>query len=164
MTIIPYDRSAAVRYAARWAYSRNPAYFNFSGIGGDCTNFVSQCLYAGAGVMNYTPDFGWYYISPDNRAAAWTGVEYLYNFLTTNESAGPFATVIDAEDAQIGDVIQLGNDMGEFYHTLIIVAKIGDSPRNIFIASHSDDSFLRRLSTYNYSIARYLHIEGVRKP
>ena len=76
MLELPYDRSAAVRYAARWAYGRNPAYMNFTGIGGDCTNFVSQFIYAGAGVMNYTPDFGWYYISPDNRAAAWTGVTY----------------------------------------------------------------------------------------
>ena len=31
-------------YAQKWALSRNPAYYNFDDIGGDCTNFVSQCL------------------------------------------------------------------------------------------------------------------------
>ena len=161
--IIRYDRTAAVRYASRWAYGRNPAYFSFDGIGGDCTNFVSQCLYAGAGVMNYTPDLGWYYISPENRAAAWTGVQYLYNFLTTNKGPGPYGKEASANDIEIGDVIQLGDFNGIFYHTLFVVAKINPSPRGIFIASHSDDAFLRRLSTYDYENIRYIHIEGVRK-
>ena len=49
-----YDRNNAVEYAKRWALSRNPRYYDFHGIGGDCTNFASQCIYAGAGVMNYT--------------------------------------------------------------------------------------------------------------
>ena len=47
-----YDEAAAVAYARRWALLRNPAYLDFHGLGGDCTNFVSQCLYSGAGVMN----------------------------------------------------------------------------------------------------------------
>ena len=53
--IIPYDREAAVRYAHRWAYGRNPRFYNFDELGGDCTNFASQYLYAGTGIMNYTP-------------------------------------------------------------------------------------------------------------
>ena len=49
-----YTRLAAVNYAVRWALSRNPAFENFSGQGhgGDCTNFISQCLYAGGWTMN----------------------------------------------------------------------------------------------------------------
>ena len=75
LTLYPYDRQAAVRYASRWAYGRNPAYADFDALGGDCTNFASQCLYAGAGVMDFTPTFGWYYRSLRDRAPAWTGVE-----------------------------------------------------------------------------------------
>ena len=56
--LLPYNREAAVAYAHRWAYFRNPAYFDYSGIGGDCTNFASQCVFAGAGVMNFTPTYG----------------------------------------------------------------------------------------------------------
>jgi hypothetical protein len=67
---------------------RNPAYFNFDGIGGDCTNFISQCLYNGGCLMNFTRDLGWYFLSADDRAAAWSGVEFLYNFLTTNKKPG----------------------------------------------------------------------------
>ena len=55
----------------------------FNSLGGDCTNFVSH-VYAGAGVMNYTPIFGWYYISSGNRAPAWTGVDEFYKFITQN--------------------------------------------------------------------------------
>lgn len=70
--IIPYDRAAAVRYAHRWAYGRNPRFYNFDELGGDCTNFASQCLYAGTGIMNYMPTYGWYYLSSNDKAPAWT--------------------------------------------------------------------------------------------
>ena len=90
MTLYPYDRQAAVDYAHRWAYHRNPDFYSFDELGGDCTNFASQCLYAGAGVMDYTPTFGWYYNSQYSRAPAWTGVPFFYNFLTRKkETPGP---------------------------------------------------------------------------
>ena len=47
LRLIPYNRQAAVAYAHKWAFGRNPAFFDFSELGGDCTNFASQCLYAG---------------------------------------------------------------------------------------------------------------------
>ncbi|MBP3352092.1 MAG: amidase domain-containing protein [Lachnospiraceae bacterium] len=53
MREITYNRTAAVYYARKWALGRNPAYYDFEEVGGDCTNFASQCIYAGAGVMNY---------------------------------------------------------------------------------------------------------------
>ena len=51
-----YRREPALRYAARWAMGRNPAYYDFTDLGGDCTNFVSQCLFAGGCRMNFTPE------------------------------------------------------------------------------------------------------------
>ena len=76
LSVQPYDRVAAVAYAHRWAFSRNPRFYDYEEIGGDCTNFASQCLYAGSRVMNYTPVYGWYYINANEKAPAWTGVEY----------------------------------------------------------------------------------------
>ena len=91
LKLFPYDRAAAVRYARRWAYGRNPAFYDYETIGGDCTNFASQCLYAGSGVMNFKPTFGWYYIDANNKSPSWTGVPYFYNFLTRKErNIGPF--------------------------------------------------------------------------
>lgn len=51
MKSIKYDRISAVNYAKKWALSRNPKFYDFDPIGGDCTNFISQCIYAGAKVM-----------------------------------------------------------------------------------------------------------------
>ena len=91
---LPYDRAAAVWYAKRWAYGRNPVFYDYEHIGGDCTNFASQCVYAGSGVMNYEKDYGWYYINANNKAPAWTGVEYFYDFMTrSEETQGPVAEV-----------------------------------------------------------------------
>ena len=109
MKNLSYQRTAAVEYARRWAFGRNPAYYDFSGIGGDCTNFASQCIFAGAGVMNFTPTFGWFYRSVNDRTPSWTGVEYLYNFLIHNEGAGPYAKEVPLSELEVGDVVQLGD-------------------------------------------------------
>ena len=79
MRLKEYNRKAAVAYAHKWAFGRNPAFYDYELIGGDCTNFASQCIYAGSGIMNFTPTFGWYYIDANQKAPAWTGVEYLWN-------------------------------------------------------------------------------------
>lgn len=151
-------------YARRWAYRRNPAYYNFDEIGGDCTNFVSQCVYAGAGVMNYTRDFGWYYISSYDRSPSWTSVKYFYNFMTENEGVGPFGREADLTEAEIGDVIQLSyNDNPGFTHSLLIVSAGNfPDPDNILLSAHTMDTFRRRLSSYDYTNLRLIHIEGVR--
>lgn len=164
---LPYDRNRAVQYARRWALSRNPLFIDFTGQGGNCTNFVSQCLFAGCGVMNYTPTFGWYYISPTDRAPAWSGVDELYNFLTgapdfanANGGTGPFATnATQSRQILMGDVIQLQNANGDFYHTLIIT---GFTDNDILVSAQSDDALDRPLSTYNFAGIRILHVEGAR--
>ena len=158
MQELSYNREAAVRYAREWALSRNPAYYDYSDLGGDCTNFASQCIYAGAGIMNYTPVYGWYYISSAERTASWTGVEFLYHFLINNESIGPYAREVSEKEAQIGDIIQLGDQNGDFYHTPVITEI---EPR-ILVAAHSYDVLDRPLSSYRYAKIRFLHIEGVR--
>ena len=159
-----YDRQAAVDYARQWAFERNPIYYDFEDLGGDCTNFVSQCLYAGSGVMNYTPVFGWYFISPDDRSASWTGVQFLYDFLVNNDGPGPYGTELPLAFAQEGDVIQLSFDGENFTHTVIITRiLLFPAPRSILIAAHSYDALDRPLSTYDYKAVRLIHIEGARK-
>ena len=161
---IPYNRRAAVAYANRWAYFRNPNFLDFSELGGDCTNFASQCLLAGGAVMNYTPTYGWYYIDSNNRAPAWTGVEYLYNFLTTNEGVGPYAIDTDISAMQPGDLVQLDIDQGRFQHTPVITEIRGMAPsmNTIYVAAHSQDANCRPLSSYNITRVRFLHIMGIR--
>ena len=166
MELFPYDRAAAVRYAHRWAFARNPRYYDYEWIGGDCTNFASQCLYAGSRVMDYTPTFGWYYVDANDKAPAWTGVPYLYNYLTrTHITPGPAARDAAIGDLLPGDVVQLSFDGARWAHTPVVVA-VG-SPRsldNVLVAAHSEDADDRPLSDYDYADIRFLHIFGVYKP
>ena len=158
--IIPYDRRAAIRYAHRWAFSRNPRYYDYENIGGDCTNFASQCLYAGTGVMNFTPDFGWYYVDANNKSPSWTGVEYFYNFMIRSEQTpGPFGVQANMSRLLPGDFVQLRLTKEVFSHTPIIVAIDGPpTPDNILVAAHSFDSDYRPLSSYDFQELRFIHI------
>lgn len=156
--IKPYLRERALEYAKKWAFMRNPLFYDYTGIGGNCTNFVSQCLYAGSCEMNFTPVYGWYYLSSEERTASWTGVEFLYNFLTGNNGVGPFGREVGADMLSIGDVIQLAREDGTYYHTLLVT---GFEDGTYLVAAQSDDAFDRPLNTYNYAEARYIHIDGV---
>lgn len=159
-----YDRDKAIAYAHKWAFSRNPAYLDFSRYGGDCTNFISQCLYTGCNTMNPKPVYGWYYYNSYNRTASWTGVQYLYNFLVGNEGSGPFAKEGSLKDLVPGDVIQLSFNGVIFKHSLLVVEKgKGDDPDNIKIATHTFDRDDYPLSNYVFQKFRSLHIIGYRK-
>ena len=108
--------------------------------------------------MNYTRDYGWYYISPDDRSAAWAGVEYLYRFLTTNESVGPVGRDAELSEIELGDVIFLNNGQ-RLYHTLVVTGF--DTDGEILICAHTNDSYMRRLDSYRYYSTFPVHIEKV---
>jgi hypothetical protein len=109
--------------------------------------------------MNYTPTFGWYYVSLDDRSPSWTGVEYFYNFMTANTDVGPFGRDATLDEIETGDVIQLGNRTDGFYHTLLVVGFEGEDP---LVAAQTDDAYARPLSTYTYDFSRFIKILGVR--
>ena len=163
----PYVRERAVIYARRWALSRNPLFVDFTGIGGDCTNFVSQCILAGSCTMNLTPTYGWYYRSAADRAPAWSGVEALYAFLTglpefasENGGIGPYGHEVPPQLVRMGDVIQLADASGDFYHTLIVSVVTAE---DFLVCAHANDALDRPLSSYSFAAARYIHIDGVRR-
>lgn len=163
MRLLPYDRAAAVGYAHRWAFGRNPRYYDYEKLGGDCTNFASQCLFAGSHVMDYTPTYGWYYIDANRKAPAWTGVPYLYNYLTRSRSAaGPAARETGIDEIQPGDIVQLSFDGTRWAHSPVVVA-VGAprTPGNVLVAAHSEDADHRPLSGYDFAAVRFLHIMGV---
>lgn len=164
MQIYPYNRSAVVAYAHTWAYGRNPLFFDYETLGGDCTNFASQCVYAGSRIMNFTATYGWYYINADKKAPAWTGVTYFYNFMTREEeSVGPVATETSIDRIIPGDIIQLSFSEDTWDHTLVVVQVTGRSSSNIYVSAHSYDVDNRSLSTYQYRNVRFLHFIGVKK-
>ena len=159
MIEIPYEREKVKQYAKKWAYTRNPNYYNYDAIGGDCTNFASQCIYAGSGIMNFTKDTGWYYKSANQKAPSWTGVEFLYRFLIKNKGIGPFGKLVTKQQLEIGDIVQLSFDGKKFVHTLVVI----EAEKDILVSTHTFDSYKRNLNTYTYQKSRNIHIEGVRK-
>lgn len=165
ISIMPYKRENAVEYAHKWAFSRNSDYLDFENLGGDCTNFASQVIYAGSGVMNFTPTYGWYYNDSYNRTPSWTGVNYLYNFLTGNKGIGPYAEEVDVKDIQPGDIIQLSfNGAPNFDHSPVVVETgYPVSLDNILIAAHTYDRDYYPVTNYNWVNIRFIHILGVKK-
>ena len=87
------------------------------------------------------------------------------DFAAENGGTGPYGYEVPrrgmngAPAVVPGDVVQLADEAGDFYHTLFITGVEGNE---IFVAAHSDDALDRRLSTYRYATARFLHIAGAR--
>lgn len=117
--------------------------------------------------MNFTPTLGWYYRSLNDRAAAWTGVEFFYRFLIQNakdrgigNGDGPFAAEVSLDELELGDFVQFGRATGDYYHTPVVVGFFGGKP---LLAAHTYDALNRPITSYSYERIRCLHILGVRK-
>lgn len=154
-----YNRVAAVEYALQWALSFNPQYYNFTSLGGDCTNFVSQCLHHGGIPMNYA-QYGWYYVDLSRRAPAWTGVEELWNFGVSNTGTGLYLSPCTQDELQEGDIIQLGRQ-SDYYHTLIVTeVRVGALGRAIYVSAHDYAARNVPLTQYAYQRLRCAKVRG----
>jgi len=158
---VDYNRMAAVNYAHKWANSYNPLYVHYDS---DCTNFVSQCIYAGAPKMNRSA--GWYYLTPSIGGPAWINVKNLWNFLINNNGTGPIS--MDNThylDMDYGDPIEFWSYYEGDYSHAVIVTKIDDYG-GIYYSGHSNFRYDYSLSSayatgaYNTSKTRTAHIFG----
>jgi len=111
--------------------------------------------------MNYKKHIGWYYNSASDRTASWSGVEFLYNFLVKNKGIGPRGEKTDIDRLEIGDVIQLKFFKERFSHSLIVIDKKGNTWDNVYIATHTEDAYYRKVSTYNFEDIRFIHIKDI---
>ena len=156
MKIKSYNRNSAINYARKWALGRNPQYYNFDPVGGDCTSFVSQCLFAGSQKMNYNLEKGWFYNNGYDKSPSWSGVEFLYKFLTQNKSYGPRGKEVSQNEIQAGDIAQLSFWGNKFEHSLFIL-----DPSIVSVAAHTYDVLDKKISEYNFSKIRFIHIIDV---
>lgn len=155
-----YNGGNASRYALDHALepSSNYVYFTF-----DCTNFISQCLYAG-GIKQHVgsayTDTCWYYKTSTNRSSSWTGANEFYKYINStvskiSKSNGSWDT------AEIGDIIQLMSG-GEASHSLIIsgVAYSSYGRSDLLVCAHSTDRRHVSLKEYYSGTKCYHHIKG----
>ena len=71
-----------------------------------------------------------------------------------------FHSQIPASALEVGDIVQLGRETGDFYHSPVVV---GFSRGQILVAAHSYDAYNKPLFSYTFDRVRGLHILGVRK-
>lgn len=110
-----YNRTAAVNYALTWCDTFNLQYGDYSGRGGDCANFVSQCLKAG-GLNLYDPcKHAW---DPElwGKGGTYPHIKDLVNFLECIAEED-----YDPSCVRPGDVaLYLDPQTGEPFHSLIV--------------------------------------------
>lgn len=163
-----YDRISAIQYARRWALSRNPKFQDYEEWGGNCTNYISQCVNAGGIPMDSYGDNvmkKWYWYSDKKRTPSWTAAQPFFEYFTRNNNDntnnfGVYAAESNYEEMELGDIVQLIKD-GKAYHTMIITGILfaGDEVYDYLISQNTYDLLDYPLSL-KVGEKRYLKIFG----
>jgi hypothetical protein len=114
--------------------------------------------------------YGWYYNNVNDRAAAWTDVTAIHDFITQYWvwPAGPEGCDVAQYQAYEGDLIQYDwtNDSA-WDHSVIIVRSedYGYHNRYHWVAAHTDDVDNYPFTSYLYDnpnmVYRFVHIERI---
>lgn len=136
-----YNGAAAAAYADTYWQSYNPAWPSFARSGGDCTNFVSQALFAGGLNMRLSPPYSgnaaWYMTKTKRRwsySAPWVNAQDNSIFalgqlpgvtqVASYYGVAPGQKV--ADNATQGDIVLYDfNNDGIYDHEAIVVASDG---------------------------------------
>lgn len=111
-----YDREQAVLYADEWIGTRNGEWADYTGRGGNCQNYASQCLLAGGIPMDREGSAVWKWYGEDldngssaaGRSSSWTGVDEFWQYAAQNEGFG-LAAAVDCpfDTGEAGDLIRM---------------------------------------------------------
>lgn len=161
LTAYDFNRPAMREYAYRHYNNPNKAFYDFTNLGGDCTNFTSQVIHAGGAPMDSEGKYKWYYYSLNNRSSSWTGVMFLYDYLINNDGLGPHGVDSDFFNVITGDVIQIDfNNDGVFTHSPTVVQPYIRGSGDLYtltVAARTYDVFNRPILTYP-GVKRYIHL------
>ncbi len=126
-----YDPAAAAAYAEKHWNNYNANYSNYNSIGGDCANFVSQCLFEGGLEMTD----GWYWKSYSNRSESWSYCPSMYTYF----KGKGYEIIINpsASDIVEGNPILYAWDGETWGHAAICVGK--NSSGVPIVAAHNND-------------------------
>lgn len=140
-----YKREKAVAYAKKYALIPNTKEWkNYESMGGDCTNFTSQCLFEGEIPFDHQGKYvidKWYWYSDHYRTPSFTSADAFKDYAIRNEGFGLVAKLGDMQTMEIGDIVQLG-DLSQTTHSMLVVDIIRDEedPRitkDLLVAQHS---------------------------
>lgn len=153
-----YSFSDAVSYANKYYKDYNSNYPDWNSAGGDCANFISQCLYAGGKSMKGTPGTkeaadnfaNWFSKGTSqnvkNVSSTWRGADAFRNYWQTNATSYKKFTSVNSTSFSYGykgDAVSLLNSNGRAYHTMIIV---GYASPDFTLAAHTGSTNSAKLS------------------
>ena len=163
-----YNRIAAVNYATRYALIPNKEYRYFKSAndnGGDCTNFLSQCLRAGGAPMDYNDLRPWWYDMRQGRASvSWAVAHSLYWYLKSNQSSNRNAIkgleVNNMDELELGDLIFYENFNNVIFHGAVITSFVEvNGKREPLISQHTTDLLnVTYRKKYKYKKAHFIKI------
>jgi hypothetical protein len=158
-----YSPTAGAAYAVTYAEA-DPDKRIFYSDSLDCTNFVSQCIWAGyVGFSSETTArnqianmigmvYTEWHATKDGISYIWSNVDKLYEYLAdTSKPAGPKVTVynngghytgVAANSINVGDVLQVRTGPGTDYAHSVFVTRKNRTVSNyddIYISSHTTD-------------------------
>ncbi len=152
-------------YAERWTDEsistyHNPNYY-YNSDGGDCTNFASQCLYAGGLPMTsyvgeenndgyVDTDTRWFYFNNNSSsghsiATCWVRVKELYNYLSPHYACGErLANSGMTPFLNKGFLLQGRHLLGSYKHSVIVTIV----NNNVCYCAHSSQRHDEPISTF----------------
>lgn len=165
-----YDRARAKTYIDTYWKNYNPAYPSFHHGGGDCTNFISQVLYAGGvpweddgNPANHKKGTSWYCKPGATNKDSERRITFSWKIAAVFKAH--FVKRVEEHDIYsyaeaipninglsgeifVGDVVQFCYSSGVPYHTLAVTGFNRDPEyhvKDIVLASHDVDSNTRSL-------------------
>lgn len=158
------------QYAQTYGSSPNSNFYRASS---DCTNFVSQCVWAAYGGWSYGMSNSTMVSNISNKVRMvpnvwqggsgggmpnWESVQNFWSYVTSNQGNGPKArgynnggwyTNVLPIDISQGDVLQKSYNGSSYFHSVYVVSTPGGSDPTynlIYVAQHSDNYSNRKLS------------------
>lgn len=165
--VIQYVGQDAVQYARQWALSRNRVYNDFTKGGGDCMNFVSQCLHAG-GMPFKNNGFVWYGLR-GRSSFSWRGVDSFLKLLKNYQKFGSprleFSCERTPENLKAGDLVFTvaegvpGDIERNPSHVVILSCDYADKGQ-LMVCGHTVDQ-LDTVKHRDDAHCTYIHIEQI---
>lgn len=165
-----YSSAKAVAYAHKYSDHYNPNYKKFASSGGDCCNFVSQCLKAGGFPMTKS----WYYKNGSDYSSSWINCRYLlpylkntaynYDYFKASYYRKHSRNITKSMKLNDGDVVFVCTSAGVYdlpYHALFVTSA---NDYEIRCASHTDDYYSKDIVTNEFiSDNDYLYFIDIKK-
>ncbi|GAB6169936.1 hypothetical protein JCM1393_23960 [Clostridium carnis] len=156
-----YNRKKAAEYAVSNGLTINSKYKNYEKLGGDCTNFSSQCIKEGGIPFDNLGPYKWFWYSDNKRTPSWTSANEFRKYAINNNrensnNFGLIACETTFQDINLSDLVQFKDAT----HTMVVTGCIyqkedkGDPWKNkkdILISQHSG-SEIGRLVDYPLSV------------